>query len=264
MSNIEEERAEKLARELRERLGVDHLVQMDMVRVLDAMKKLGFIADYKEVPNAELDGAEGRFDPITGIICFPIGTLCGANKGDGRSNFTIAHEIGHFVDGVTEVRNRGSIKGRRTASDERFADAFAAAFLAPYERARFTRRTTPKDVRLRFNLSSQAAKIQHEKFSRRFRKANNIERPLPADVIDFLEEARARGRFVRSVSPQRIARPASRRSRSAASASPAPLGESCVVCGSPRLAIEGSTKARCLDCETTYDRFQDGDTATGL
>jgi rubrerythrin len=261
MSDIEKERAARLARMLRERLDVDHLVQMDMIRVLDELKRLRLIVDYLEVPASDLGGAEGRFDPHTGIMSFPHGTLTGARRGSGRSNFTIAHEIGHWADKVEEVRNRGSPRGARTARDETFADSFAAEFLAPYDKANFSADTTPVELRGRFNLSADAARFRHKEFSERFRRENNIERALPADVVDFLEEARARGRPVRNL-PRRPQAPTVQRPIPPSPASPA-VEENCNVCGSPRIELDGSTRARCPECRATYERFQDGDSAAG-
>jgi hypothetical protein len=213
-----------------------------------------------------MPSAEGRFDPITGVVSLPRSTVESAKIGDPRANFTIAHEIGHIADGVTETRNRGSVKGKRTARDENFANRFAAGFLAPFHRAKFGPTTTVESVRQHFNLSHATAKIRHDQFSRWYRKVNRTERPLPATVVSFLEEARAKGKAVKSLpQPDKRAVPGSGENR----IPPSPpvrdrtsSGEVCSVCASDRLELIGSTKAYCRDCRATYVRFQDGDPAS--
>ena len=62
----------KTVRRLRELLGVDHLLQMDMIRVLNEMKTHGLIADWVVVPDLEMPKVDGHWKPETRVV-YPTG-----------------------------------------------------------------------------------------------------------------------------------------------------------------------------------------------
>ena len=134
---------EALARRLRRLLGIDGQLRPDMITVIFKLKNAGLIKNYLRVPDAEMAGSEAYFDPKTRLLHISENTFCAANDGSYRSTterrrarYSIAHEIGHVALGHTEIRHRGEsnefrklAKGNR--QDEREAEQFAAAFLAP-------------------------------------------------------------------------------------------------------------------------------------
>lgn len=86
-----------------------------------------------------------------------------ACDGDGRSRFTIAHEIGHYF------LHRDGVKLCRMASDEKVvayidpewqANTFASELLMPRH---LIRGLTPHEISMRCKTSFQAASIAYEK-----------------------------------------------------------------------------------------------------
>lgn len=107
---------------------------------------------------------------------------------DGRSRFTVAHEIGHFLLHSGEARPRDlSVVNERIA--ERFrsvewqADCFAAAFLMPEHIVRqFSKKL---ELAQCCNVSVQAAENRMRSLG-----LLNEKRPLPPIVQEFLEKNR--------------------------------------------------------------------------
>jgi IrrE N-terminal-like domain len=265
MTAYTEEDFERIAQTWRARLYVEDQPKPNMIGVLDELVRQNIISAWVSVPDDLMNGAEGRFDPADRRIFLRESDCRGAAEGNPRSNFTIAHEIGHMVFQVSHSRNRSTepsvaekiISGIRR--DERRANGFAAAFLAPFHKAEFSFGTTWQQVAERFNLSRQAAQSRLEEFARIYRRKRNFERDLPDVAIDFLEEARARGHNIRSL-PSPGPKAAKFRVEPIP---PSTVEEACLVCSWPQLEIYGVTKVRCPECKATYDRFQDGDRVLG-
>jgi len=137
------ENIERAARDLRRKLKIDDQLRPDMITVIFKLKNLRYINDYRRVPDDKMSGSEAYFDPETGLLHISESTFCSANDhatcSDAdrrRARYTIAHEIGHIALGHTALRHRGvSNRLRKSAPghqrDEREADMFSAAFLAP-------------------------------------------------------------------------------------------------------------------------------------
>jgi Zn-dependent peptidase ImmA (M78 family) len=88
--------------------------------------------------------SEAKFDPVERLLYLRESTFCAANamysfseSHRKRARFTIAHEIGHIALKHQGTHYRGRINDRlrafagRAQQNEREAEKFAAAFLAP-------------------------------------------------------------------------------------------------------------------------------------
>ena len=143
MVKKEIEDIEEAARKLRVELGIDDQLRPDMITVIFKLKKCGRIKNYVRVPDEQMSDGEAFFDPETKLLHVKESVLAAANglfvgsvPERRHARFTIAHEIGHVALGHTAIRHRAvSNELRRSAKgswqDEREAEQFAAAFLAP-------------------------------------------------------------------------------------------------------------------------------------
>jgi Zn-dependent peptidase ImmA (M78 family) len=144
MTQLEDEDIEEAARRLRIRLGIDDQLRPDMITVIIKLKDHGLIKNYQRVRDAEMPRDEAFFDSREQILYLRESTFCAANamfkypeKDRRRARYTIAHEIGHVLLGHDGVRYRGASGGPakkldgRVNRQERDAERFAAAFLAP-------------------------------------------------------------------------------------------------------------------------------------
>lgn len=144
MRLLEDEDFEAAARKLRIKLGIDDQMRPDMITVVLKLKDHGMIENYVRVPEKEMPDDEALFDSETKLLYLRESTFCAANAmftySDGerrRARYTIAHEIGHIAlshDGIRYRGKSGSLAEehvRKIQRQEREADKFAAAFLAP-------------------------------------------------------------------------------------------------------------------------------------
>jgi hypothetical protein len=58
---------------------------------------------------------------------------------------------------------------------------------------------TPEEIAERFDISISAAKIRAPELEKIRRIAQGIKRPLPASIIEFLQEAKRKGHRVTSL-----------------------------------------------------------------
>jgi IrrE N-terminal-like domain len=134
---------EKSARSLRRLLGIEFQTRPDMITVIIKMKHHGLIKNYKRVPDKEMPDGEAYFDAVDQILHIRESTFTAANSTfiaeseRRRARFTIAHEVGHVWLKHGGVRHRGAAGARQKQlvwqirQDEREAERFAGAFLAP-------------------------------------------------------------------------------------------------------------------------------------
>lgn len=107
--------------------------------------------------------------------------------------------------GHKKARHR-NISGRRIEKiapsvirDERDADRFAAAFLAPASLIENPLLTTSRELSERFDLSLQASEIRLETIQRLYRRAHGIPRPIPESIYKLLSDAAKKGVRVTSI-----------------------------------------------------------------
>jgi hypothetical protein len=211
MASYSDEGFEQLAQIVRSELKIDALIEVDAVDFLRRLKHAGYIKDYVRLPDSCLPNAEGKYNPEDQKIHLPESTYVGAASGNPHDRFTVFHEGAHALLGHQYERKRSfavqAKMEKRAPSirrDETDADKLAVAIMAPFRKAQFTLETTPTQIGLRFGLSSTAASRRYQEFAGIYRRANNIKRPLPKGVSDFLLEQRRRGYAVTSLPENEI------------------------------------------------------------
>lgn len=210
MSSYSDEDYDRIAKTLREELGVDGDVWLDVLGALRRMKHCGYLGDYVCLPDREMPDAEAKFVPDERKIYLREGTYQAAERDEPHARFTVAHEIAHCALYHQHIRKRGIAVGafeRKVFSisrDEKQADKFAAAFLAPSHRAAFNLTTAPSQLAQRFGLSAPMAKARVEELAGMYRRRHNIRRELPPGVVDFLVAKSREGYSVTSLPPEDI------------------------------------------------------------
>ncbi|SOC25247.1 ImmA/IrrE family metallo-endopeptidase [Stappia indica] len=185
----------------RDRMNIRGTLCPDMVHVLDCLTRRNFPRfSYVVVDDSELPNEEAKYDSNICQITVRRSVHCKAQEGDARARMTLAHELGHLVLG------HGGIRYRKTSTnvaesavsnvriEEREAKYFASAFLAPLYLAKDC--NSALELEQTFNISRQAAEIRHEEISKIRRVERKEQRPLPEGVVNFLQEAKKRGRKV--------------------------------------------------------------------
>jgi Zn-dependent peptidase ImmA (M78 family) len=144
MPYLEDEDIERVARQLRKKLGIDDQLRPDMMTVIVKLKEHGILKNYVRVRDEDMPGDEAYYDSDDNLLYIRESTFCAANalythtdSERQHARFTLAHEIGHIAlkhDGL-HFRGATSAKARKIPSrvrqEERDAERFAAAFLAP-------------------------------------------------------------------------------------------------------------------------------------
>jgi Zn-dependent peptidase ImmA (M78 family) len=127
-----------------------------------------------------------EFNPPHIAICGSVYRL--AQRGDGRSRMTFAHELGHLVmhPGLVKLRSSNTLSDRRMKyfeSAEWQARKFAALFLVPDHIA--IQFDSADQLATACQISSQAAQI-------RFNETSIMRKPKPlpssvSEIIDLLK-----------------------------------------------------------------------------
>jgi hypothetical protein len=249
MSSYSDEDYDQIAKTLREALGLDCDIWLDVLDALRRMKHCGYLRDYVCLPDNELPGAEAKFVPDERKIYLRASTYQAAEQGEPHARFTVAHEIAHCALYHQHTRKRGIAVGAfekkvpSISRDEKQADKFAAAFLAPSHRAVFNLDTTPAQLAQRFGLSAPMAKVRTEELAGMYRRRHNIRRDLPRGVVDFLVAKRREGYSVTSLPSEDIAAMQVRQPRYEGEVCPNPR------CGAPKM-IRVGTHLVCDFCGT--------------
>jgi hypothetical protein len=248
MSSYSDEGFEELGKIVRVTLGIDDQIKPDPIDFLRRLKHAGYIKDYVRLPDADLPNKEATYNPDDKKIYLRESVYRGAENGVPHFQFTVFHEGSHALLGHQYERKRSFAAQARSEKrvpsirkDEDDADGLTAAIMAPLHRADFTLETTPDQIASRFNLSRRAALIRHDTFARMYRKANNLRRPLPKGVADFLTEQRRRGYVVTSLPAEEIAAIKPKENCYIGDACPNP------ACGEFKMVRNG-TSARCEAC----------------
>src|SRR5436309_2778901 len=125
---------ERLARSVRQKLGIDDQVQPNLLDVIQRLKRQGYIASYVSVADESMPHAEAKFSSKERRLSLRQSTLDALKKGNLRARWTVAHELGHVVLGHQGTNHRASSVhkiGVRVRALESEASRLVAAFLAP-------------------------------------------------------------------------------------------------------------------------------------
>jgi Zn-dependent peptidase ImmA (M78 family) len=210
MSNYTDEQYDQLAKVLREGLGIDDQVEIDVLEMLRRMKHCGYLRDYIVLPDDAMKDAEAKYVSDERRIYIRESTYRAAANREPHARFTIAHEVAHCAHNHQYMRKRGIAVSRFERNvpaikrDERQADKLAAAILAPFHRSEFTLATTSQQLAQRFGLSARMASNRAKELAGIYRRQHNIKKDLPGFIIDFLAEQRRRGYVVTSLSEEDV------------------------------------------------------------
>ncbi len=253
--HLEDEDIERVALEARRVLGMEFVPRPDMITAVFKAVHLGLIKGYVRVADADMPDDLAAFDPDEGILSLQESTFVAANEVVScpperpRARFTIAHEFGHVFLGHKRTRHR-NVSGRQIEQiaapiirDERDADRFSGAFLAPAHLIENPLLLSARGVADRFGLGMTASTIRLETLQRMYRRAHNIPRPIPDSVYKFLEEAAKRGAKVTSIEVERKRRIVEAKAKGY-------VDRSCTECGNFTLARNG-TGMKCDTCGST-------------
>jgi hypothetical protein len=202
--SIEEIKAAALR--LRKKLGFENTEYLDMRAALAATERLFPGFRFRQVKNNEIVDAEGKYDPITGVLRIPDRVFQALDRGVPRARFSIAHELAHPVLGHDEIRYRHAQKKAyekakpNIAREEREAEEFAAFFLAPDHLCEGC--VTVEDFIERFGLSRRAAEIRKKDYDQHLRRLAGEDRPLTPTVIDYLRDQKNKGYKVTTLKDQ--------------------------------------------------------------
>jgi hypothetical protein len=176
-----------LASAWRDTLGVADAWSPDVITLLEIeVPKL--IPEFALVvrPDDEMADAEAytEFNPPHIAVCGSVYRL--AQRGDGRSRMTFAHELGHLVmhPGVVKLRSSNALSDRQMKyfeSAEWQARKFAALFLVPDHIA--IQFGSADQLAAACQVSTQAAQIRFNETSA-MRKMG----PLPTAVSEALDK----------------------------------------------------------------------------
>lgn len=190
---------ETLACRLRHVLGLESVNAPCVALVLKNLPSL--FPDFKIVRKIddEMPSEQAWMDTEQCTLQVRETVYAAALSGDPRARFTIIHELGHLVLGH-KGRFQRKVQDQKydnasTRIKEAEANKFAAYFLAPTALAEGL---SESELVERFQLSSQAAIIAKERIERDVRRRTGGARQLPASVVDFLLEAKARGKKLKT------------------------------------------------------------------
>lgn len=131
---------EKLAIDVRFKLGIPDDERLDVFDTLRRLRISGVISDFGPDSEVTTDGSAARWDHDTKAILFAEHIWNQPNFADDPEvRFTVFHEIGHAVlnHGTRNRKVGGRVQfGRYVEQDEQDADLFALAFAIPLTFAR--------------------------------------------------------------------------------------------------------------------------------
>lgn len=161
----------KIASIVRRILQIPNEEAVDVIKCLDVLtlkfSKHNFnyiiLSDNDEIFSKN---EEAKTDLISGTIFIKESVYYEAcTKKCCRANFTIAHEIGHFVlhhmlNLMNFARSTNETKAKIYEDPEWQANSFACEFLMPYDQCYYL---TPKEIRRRYRVTYAAASIRYER-----------------------------------------------------------------------------------------------------
>jgi len=239
------------AKRLREFLGVADVDRVDVL-LLEQATEIWTVKGVKPfrldiVPDAALSHDSGltTYDGSRLLVQIPRRIRYGAFMGDGYSNYTFGHELGHATQHLDQLMLGASMPRRQVGnlspdwipkfrSAEHQAMVFGAAFLINDKTARGL--SSADEISVQFGVSLHAARIYFEQMQ------EEIARPASSlRVLKIAEEVKAAiAPKTTSVSKINF------------------LNDPCLACGQQKVFPVGH-KFMCQACDTVYDRFQDGD-----
>jgi hypothetical protein len=251
-----------LAKRARAWFGQGDAQYLDVCKCLTKGEVLTVYGIRRLVLRIRPDEEMGKDDAVTnfadGAITIAIQQSCWdrSKRNHGRSRQTLAHELGHAVQGHAEMRADKPMARRQGAagkyisaenrpsttrsaeglhaskSAEHQAKVFAPAFLINDRIAETL--SSAKEIALAFGISLTSAEIYYEQLVKRRNKQKSAER-------------------VRQIADETIAILAVRKPVSVKY-----VTEACPACGM-RTVLPSDSRFKCDTCKKAFDFFQDGD-----
>ncbi len=157
-----------LAQSIR-RAYVEDNQQIDLIDVLEhRISPDGRVFNLEVYEDYEMAGSLGFTRPDGSGIVLSRSTYEGAERSDGRSRFTVAHEFGHLAMHCREGYHRLAMPAEsvpRYQDPEWQANTFAAGLLAPIERALVV--DCAITISEQYGMSYEAANYYHTNFNKK-------------------------------------------------------------------------------------------------
>ena len=200
-----EERAQDLALKWRKKFGIEGQLNLDALTLIYKAKNAGLIAGYKRILDDQMPSDEAAFDNETRILLIAERTFRAAANGDYRAKFTICHELGHAAFNHKTLRHRGTsslvhnIASNQKRIHEKEANAFASAFLMPFNLIDNPSNAEANEISERFQVSLSAARIRVEEARAMENRKSGGRRQPPREVVEYLNEKKKMGHRVTSI-----------------------------------------------------------------
>ena len=154
----------RLARGLRELLGLENELWIPIVELLDVLAEVFPDFNYEIVGDNELPiGTHAETDIRSGHIKIKESVYIRACKGEGRDRMTIAHEIGHYITlcfcGFSLQRNFKRQEVKPFNDPEWHAKCFAGEFMVAHH---LTGEMSVSEIVEACGVSVDAADYQHK------------------------------------------------------------------------------------------------------
>ncbi len=197
MSRTDED-LEVIARNFLKKIGLEHQIQPDMMTVISKLKHVVPSFKYQRVPDNDMPNAEAQWLSDDFILKMRESVFVEMQRGHARARMTIAHELSHYLLKHKGLLNRSTQKTmseiavplvRRQESEARRLGPIILApeYLVPEG-------ATAEEIVRMFGLSAEAASYRKDEVDAIRRRARGQGRALPTSIVNWLEEAKRRGR----------------------------------------------------------------------
>lgn len=197
-----DEDLEAEARLFRRELGLEHVIQPDMLTLIMKVKHIDQRFNYRRVPDSEMPDVEARWCSDDHELEMRESVFVGIQRGAARPRFTVAHELSHYRLGHRGILNRSTNQLHKDISpalvkhQESEANRFAPMILAPEYLV--PEAATAEMIAEMFRLSISSSVLRKEEVERVRRRRRGELRPLPESIAEFLREAKQRGHNIQT------------------------------------------------------------------
>lgn len=156
-----------VANEIRKIFGLG-FQKIDMIRFIEFVLPDALPDFYYEILSKEKMGSdEARTYPDKLFMEIREDVYLKATSGDGRAQFTLAHELGHLIlhSGIDKQLSfaRNGTEHKVYEDSEWQADTFASEFLMPFNAA--VKCKNAEEIHYEFGVSISAAKVRFKKIN---------------------------------------------------------------------------------------------------
>lgn len=156
----------KIAQEVRKYFGLDNIVRVCPVRMIEALQYSG-VLEFEVIEDHKFPrGKEAETCPDERYMRIRQSVYDGACGGDPRSRFTLAHELGHFIlhREMKSFARMADKSHKRFEDSEWQADTFAGELLI--DNRLINSEMTVDEIMNKFGVSRSAAETKLRKLSK--------------------------------------------------------------------------------------------------